>query len=121
MIETPTGEVQRMCGILPAVARLQQGEAAPEPTEITVTQENWLAPRGTRLRGYRTGRWRFDVLGCRLDANQKTCCQPDLVGCNRVVGSLIHFHFAAFPEIFQSFFRPSLQSASLLDPWQTAS
>ncbi len=121
MLETPSGEMQRMCGILPAVARFQPGESAPEPTEITVTQESWLAPRGVLLRGYRTGRWRFEALACRLDANQKTCCQPDLVGCNRVVGSLIHFHFAAFPEIFQSFFRPSLQSVPLLDPWQTAS
>lgn len=121
IIETPSGERQRMCGILPAVARLQPEPAEPVPTEFTVTQDNWLAPAGTRLRGYRSGRWRFDPLGCRLDANQKSCCQPDLLGCNCVVGSLIHFHFAALPEIFLNFFRPPHPSVPRLDPWQSAS
>ena len=121
MIETPSGETQRMCGILPAVAKLQPDAAATVPTEITVPQENWLVPQGSRLRGYRSHRWQFTVLGCRMDARQKTCCHPDLVGCNCAVGSLIHFHFAAFPEMFQSFFRPSLPSPPLLDPWQSAS
>lgn len=121
MIETPEGEIQRMCGILPSVARFQSNNAAPEPTEIVITQGNWLAAEGTRLRGYRSGRWRFEALGCRRDAREKTCCQPDLLGCSCVVGSLIHFHFAAFPELFQSFFRPSLHRVPVLDPWQSAS
>jgi cobyrinic acid a,c-diamide synthase len=120
-IEAPTGDTQRMCGILPAIARFRPDHAAPEPIEITVTRDNWLAPQGTRLRGYRSDRWRFETLGCRLDASQKACCQPDLLGCNCVVGSLIHFHFAAFPEVFQSFFRPSRRSSPLVDPWQIAS
>jgi cobyrinic acid a,c-diamide synthase len=121
MMETPSGEMQRMCGILPAIARLQTGDNTTIPTEITVNQENWLAPQGTRLRGYRSGHWRFEALGCRLGTSQKTCCHRDLVGCNCVVGSMIHFHFAAFPEVLQSFFQPSRSSAPLLDPWQSAS
>lgn len=121
MMETPSGEMQRMCGILPAVARLQPGEQSAVPTEITINQDNWLATQGTRLRGYRSGRWRLETLGCRLGTSQKTCCHRDLVGCNCVVGSMIHFHFAAFPEILQSFFQPSRSSAPLLDPWQSAS
>jgi cobyrinic acid a,c-diamide synthase len=121
MIEMPSGESQRMCGILPAVARFGSDRAPAKPIEITVAQGNWLAPRGTRLRGYRSERWHFETLGCRLDASQKSCCQSNLIGCNCVVGSLIHFHFAALPEMFQSFFRPSAQSVPRSDPWQTAS
>ena len=117
MLETPSGELQRMCGILPIIARLQSGDSLPVPTEVTVSQDNWLASKGTRLRGYRSGRWRFESLGCQLDSSQKSCCHPDLVGCHCVVGSLIHFHFAAAPEILQSFFRPSLQSVPLHPPW----
>ncbi len=120
-LETPSGETYGMCGILPSVARFQSADATPEPTEITVVQENWLAAEGTTLRGYRSGRWRFETLGCRLDANHKMCCQPDLLGCNCVVGSLIHFQFSAMPDVFQRFFRPSRRSAAILDPWQVAS
>lgn len=120
-IEFPNGETQRMCGILPAVARFRPGNPASEPAEVVVAQDNWLVPHGTRLRGYRSGPWRFEALGCRLDARQKSCCQPDLIGCHGVVGSLIHLHFAAFPEILQSFFRRPLASSPLLDPWQIAS
>jgi len=117
MLEVPSGEIHRMCGILPAIARLQTGDASAMPTEITVTQSNWLASTGTRLRGYRSGRWNFEALGCRLNSNPKSCCQPDLLGCHCVVGSLIHFHLAALPEILQSFFRPPLPSVPLLAPW----
>ncbi len=120
-IEMPSGESHRMCGILPAAATFVSDSGSPEPTELTVTQGNWLASQDTRLRGYRSDRWRFEPLGCRLDASHKNCCHPDLLGCNCVVGSLIHFHFAAFPEIFQSFFQPSARSAPLSDPWQSAS
>lgn len=120
MLETPSGEIHRMCGILPAVAQLQAGNHASVPAEITIAQGNWLTPTGTRLRGYRSGRWRFEALGCRLGTSQKSCCHRDLVGCNCVVGSMIHFHFAAFPEVLQSFFLPSRASAPLLDPWQSA-
>ena len=121
MLETAPGKVHRMCGILPAIARLQSNAAAPVPTEVTLTKANWLASCGTSLRGYRSQRWQFERLGCRLDANQQNCCHADLLGCNCVVGSLIHFHFAAFPEIFLNFFRPPHPSVPRLDPWQSAS
>lgn len=121
MLETASGEMHRMCGILPAVARLQSSPADPTPTEITVTQKNWLAPCGTCLRGYRSQRWQFETLGCRPDGNRENCCHPDLLGCNCVVGSLIHFHFPAFPEVFLNFFRPPHPSVPRLDPWQSAS
>ena len=120
-LETPSGDMYRMCGILPSVARFHSAAAASEPAEITVSQGNWLAPQGAKLRGYRSGRWRFETLGCRLDANQRMCCQPDLLGCNCVVGSLIHFQFSALPEILERFFQPSSRSVAILDPWQIAS
>ncbi len=120
-LELPSGEMHRMCGILPSVARFLSAEAVAEPVEITVARDNWLAPQGARLRGYRSGCWRLVPLGCRLDAGQKACCQPDLLGCNCVVGSLIHFQFSAMPDVLEHFFRPSNRSTASLDPWQIAS
>lgn len=120
-LETPAGETHRMCGILPAVARFQEEEADSEPVEIAVEQDNWLTPGGTRLRGYRTGRWRFESLGCRLQNGARNCCQLDLLGCNCVVGSMMHLHFAARPDIFSHFFEPALCSVPVLDPWRSAS
>ncbi|MHB8898137.1 MAG: hypothetical protein ACYC6Y_05275 [Thermoguttaceae bacterium] len=120
-MQTPSGEFYRMCGILPSLARFQSACPVPQPIEITVTRENWLAPQGARLRGYRSGRWRLEPLGCRLDANPRMCCQSDMLGCNRVVGSLIHFQFSALPDMLQRFFRPSSRSMAILDPWQIVS
>ena len=121
MIETPSGEMKRMCGILPAVAKLR-----PDATCIRTDGDHRPprklagAPRESPAR-LPSGRWQFKVLGCRMDARQKSCCHPDLVGCNCAVGSLIHFHFAAFPEMFQSFSDRRSRRPHLLDPWYSAS
>ena len=121
MLETPSGEMLRMCGILPAIARFHSADGEPDRAELTVGPENWLAQAGTVLRGYRSHRWRFEALGCHLDPGRKCCCQPDLIGCNHVVGSVLHLQFSVFPELLQRFFRLPTRSTPILDPWQIAS
>lgn len=121
MLETPSGEMHHMCGILPAVARFHSADGESDRAELTVRHENWLAHAGTVLRGYRSRRWRFEPLGCRLDSGRKSCCQPDLIGCNHVVGSLLHLQFFVLPELLQRFFRLPARSTPILDPWQIAS
>lgn len=106
-METPSGELKRMAGILPAIARFQKGDPVAEPVEVTLFRPNWLGDYGARLHGYRTGAWRFEPSGKLTGLVAEADHQFDLVGSFLSVGSLLHLAFAAEPELVDHFFCPA--------------
>jgi len=115
-METPQGELRRMVGIIPAIARLRRAAAAPTPLEVTITRPSWLGDKGARLRGYRNGHWDLEPVGVLADLEGE---QKDhrLVGNLQTIGSLVHVDFAAQPELLRRFFYPRQPLADLPDPW----
>ena len=93
-------------GVLPFVADLLANPERPEPVERRLTQGAWLGPAGTVVRGYHANRWRL------LPAPEPDDC-PDRSGfltaerdfCFRrnAVGSLVHLHLAALPQVVSAF------------------
>ena len=101
-------------GILPIDAVLRDDPPAPYPVAITLWADTWLAPKGTEVRGYNAGRW-------NLRATSELChgaagFGPLAEGCDlfyhhHAVGSLVHLHLAALPQVVAAFagpHRPSL-------------
>jgi cobyrinic acid a,c-diamide synthase len=100
-----------MTGILPAVARQNDKPWIPEPVEATVAAENWLAPLGTRLRGYLNQSWFLEPASDL--AGYLEGAQFNLAGRHHAIGSRIHLNFAALPEAFRSFLKPHAASLDL--------
>ncbi len=101
-------------GILPIDATLRPDWTQPTPVERTLHRDGWLGPRGTRVRGYRSGRW--DLAPVEIDSHCRNCYGPlspegDFTFHHHAVGSLIHLHLGALPEVVSAFLgthRPSL-------------
>ncbi len=93
-------------GIFPIDARLQQPHSWPEPVERVLSGNGWLGPRGTVVRGYRSNRWSLepslDGQECAARSGALTP-ESDIVFRNRAVGSLIHLHLGALPEVVSRF------------------
>ena len=75
----------------------------------------WLGPRGTVVRGYKSGRWRL-IPG--LERFECPACfgalsaEGDWFFHHHAVGSLLHLHLGALPEVVAAFagpHRPSLK------------
>ncbi len=118
-LETPGGQMKRMVGIFPAVARLKSAPAAADPVEVTLSRPNWFGRRGAKLRGYRNGQWDIEPVGplTGLVAEPQHCFA--LVGSFRAVGSLLHLNFAAQPVLLRHFFRPRVPEPCPADPWSS--
>jgi cobyrinic acid a,c-diamide synthase len=116
-METPEGEVKRMVGILPAIARIVLNPAPVEAVELSLERPNWLGEKGTRLRGYRNGNWRLEPLGDLVGFAAEPQHRYDLVGNYHAVGSLVHINFALQPSSVQPFFFSEPQGYGVLDPW----
>jgi cobyrinic acid a,c-diamide synthase len=116
-MEAPGGELKRMVGIVPGVARLRRAPSGPVPVEVTLVRPNWLGNRGTRLRGYRNPRWDVQPLGHLLGYLAEEKHRYDLVGNFRAIGSLLHVHFAAQWKLLQRFFCPQDPESDFRDPW----
>ena len=116
-IEIAPGELGRMVGIFPAIARLGQDHNPPTPVEATLGQETWLGQPGTRLRGYRNPCWRLKpvgpLVGCLVEPEHRY----DLVKSCRAIGSQLHLNFAAQPELLSNFLQPCLLQPDAADPW----
>lgn len=119
-METAEGGVERMVGIIPARASLVRKPGPPRPAEITLARSNWLGPPGVRLRGYRNPRWRLAPAGPLAGLGAEPESQGGLVGSFNAVGSLLHLHFAAMPELLDQFLRPCAGCCALPDPWTGA-
>jgi len=104
-METAEGSLQRMVGIVPAIARLNRSASAPEPRQLPITHSCWLGGPGEILRGYRSPFWRLEPLGLSSFASRQND-PSEFVGNFQVVGSLVHLDFAAQPEFLRRFFHP---------------
>lgn len=103
-------------GILPIDATLRPDWTPPTPVERTLHRDGWLGPRGTRVRGYRSGRW--DLAPVEIDSPCRNCYGPlsaegDLTYHHHAVGSLIHLHLGALPEVVSAFLGPHRPSLNL--------
>jgi cobyrinic acid a,c-diamide synthase len=108
------GRCYRGAGILPFDAELLP-DAPPAPVARQLLHDCWLGPRGTVVRGYKSGRWRlipgiepFECPNCfgALSA------EGDWFYHHHAVGSLLHLHLGALPEVVAAFagpHRPSLR------------
>ena len=102
-------------GILPFDAELVSDTPPPAPVSRRLLHDCWLGSRGTMVRGYKSDRWRlipgiepFECPACfgALSA------EGDWFYHHHAVGSLLHLHLGALPEVVAAFagpHRPSLR------------
>ncbi|WP_250847231.1 cobyrinic acid a,c-diamide synthase [Aquisphaera insulae] len=109
------GQPLRGAAILPFSAELREQPTPPAPVTRTLSHDCWLGSRGTTVRGYRSGRWRLtpshEPLECPESFGSLTS-EGDLYYHHHAVGSLIHLHLGALPEVVAAFanpHRPSLR------------
>jgi len=114
-METPDGQLQRMVGVLPAVARLVRHPGPTHPCDVTLARPSWLGDAGTRVRGYRVPQWRLEPAGALSSFLAEQEHRNDLVGGFHSVGSLIHLYFAAQPAFLDHFFWPELPHSDVLN------
>ncbi len=93
-------------GILPIEAELQPNPAPPVPVERALTRDSWVGPRGTRVRGYLSGRWILtptpDTLACPGSFGSLTE-QDDIAFRKHAVGGMMHLHLGALDKVVASF------------------
>jgi cobyrinic acid a,c-diamide synthase len=104
-IRTPDGHSVNMVGIFPAVACVQSHAATPRPLELVLRESTWLAPRGTRLRGYLNSNWQLEPTAAWSGSVAEATSTDVLVSRRAAVGSLAHLHFSTCEPCFSSFFR----------------
>lgn len=93
-------------GILACDAVLRPEPAPPTPVERVLTQPGWLGPAGTTVRGYQSGRWRFEPAGEPVDCPSRSGCltaEGDVAFRKHAIGSLIHLHLGALPDVVAAF------------------
>jgi cobyrinic acid a,c-diamide synthase len=103
-------------GILPIDSKLRPDWSPPTPVERTITRDGWLGLKGTLVRGYRSGRW--DVSPADIDSHCRNCYgtlsgEGDFTFHHHAVGSLIHLHLGALPEVVSAFLGPHRPSLNL--------
>ncbi len=106
-IVLPTGRRLPMVGALPAIAKRSPHPQPPQPAEVTARDNNWLAKRGDRLRGYLNSNWRIHPVGPLQSLAKEEAFATSLVGCRQVIGSRLHLNFAAQPAFLRRFFQPA--------------
>ena len=102
-------------GILPIDAVLLADPPAPFPVTITLQCDTWLGPMGTEVRGYNAGRWDLRPTAelCHCAAGfGPIAAGGELVYHHHAVGSLVHLHLAALPQVVAAFAGPHWPSAA---------
>ena len=103
-IDTGNGRFA-VVGALPAIARRNPQPTPPEPVEVRLSRDTWLAPRGATLRGYLNSFWELEPA-----AHLHPCLEGehalDLVCRHQAIGSRLHLHFAVQAPVLRSFFAP---------------
>lgn len=103
-------------GILPFDAELLANPRPPRPVSRTLTRDGWLGSRGTTVRGYKSCRWRLlpgaDPQECPMCFGSMTA-QGDIFYHHHAIGSLIHLHLGALPEVVAAFAGPHRPSLTL--------
>ncbi|OHB80430.1 MAG: hypothetical protein A2W31_00590 [Planctomycetes bacterium RBG_16_64_10] len=109
-LHMPSGERLPMAGVMPAIADYTGDDPAPEPTEITVSRDSWLAPRGAKLRGYCNSTWEIRPAGPLVSHSGRPGRPADLVAHQQALGGRLQLNFAAQPDFLRRF------SAAGVDP-----
>jgi cobyrinic acid a,c-diamide synthase len=96
-------------GIFPFDAELLTDPLPPAPVTRTLQHDTWLGARGTEVRGYKSGRWRLTPRMERFECPE--CVGPlsaegDWYFHHHAVGSLLHLHLGALPEVVNAFACP---------------
>jgi cobyrinic acid a,c-diamide synthase len=103
-------------GILPFDAELLANPRPPSPVTRILSRGCWLGPKGTIVRGYMAGRWKLipgvDPLDCPNCFGLATN-QGDITYHYHAIGSLIHLHLGALPQVVSAFARPHRPSLTL--------
>lgn len=102
--------------ILPFDAERLPIPAPPTPVSRTLVRDGWLGPRGTVVRGYNPGRWQLRPGGDRFDCPScfgRLTAEGDIAYHHHAIGSLIHLHLGALPEVVSAFAGPHRPSLSL--------
>jgi cobyrinic acid a,c-diamide synthase len=105
----------RGAGILPFTAELNPDPPPPRPVSRRLLHDSWLGPRDTVVRGYRTNRWRLIPGLERFECPEcfgTLSAEGDWFFHHHAVGSLLHLHLGALPEVVAAFagpHRPSLK------------
>ncbi len=103
-------------GILPIDAELRVGPPVVTPVSMTLRCDTWLAPRGTEVRGYRSWRWDLKPTSelCHCAAGFGPLSDGnDVFYHHHAVGSLVHLHLAALPQVVAAFAGPHRPSLTL--------
>lgn len=103
-------------GILPFDAVRRDTPTPPFPVARTLRCDTWLAPSGTEVRGYRSGRWDLRPTSelCHAASGFGPLSdQDDLFHHHHAVGSLVHLHLAALPQVVAAFTQPHRPSLTL--------
>jgi len=103
-------------GILPIDADLRSDPPAPAPVAFTLRRDTWLGPRGAEVRGYRSGRWDLRPTAelCHCEAGFGPLSDGnEIFYHHHAVGSLVHLHMAALPQVVAAFAGPHRPSSIL--------
>jgi cobyrinic acid a,c-diamide synthase len=103
-------------GILPFDATFRADHGPPEPVTCTIQCDTWLAPKGTKVRGYRSARWDLRPTSelCHCAAGfGRMCDAGEFFYHHHAVGSLVHLHLAALPQVVKAFVGPHQPSLTL--------
>lgn len=99
------GSCHEMTGLLPVSCGMRPQEAGMSPCEVESPSHNWVAPNGTRMKGYRNHRWSLSrshlVDSTRMGFDDEM--DPCFASTDRVAASLVHLDFAAQPSLLERF------------------
>lgn len=96
-------------GILPVDSEYAAVPRPPQPVERTLARDSWLGPRGTQVRGYRSGRWNLTFSPTAFECpscSGRLSGDGDFYFRHHAVGSFVHLHLAALPEVVSAFAGP---------------
>jgi len=102
-LQTGDGQLVTMVGALPAIARATPEHAKVKPVEVTLSQDSWLGPLGTSMRGYLNTHWSIVPHGPLQGLLSEPEHEFDLVGRYLAVGSRLQLNFATRMDLLRGF------------------
>lgn len=110
---TSNGESVPLVGVWPAIGQAQAGNVRLQPVEVTVAQDNWLAPAGAKLRGYLNPRWQLETDETLTSYLVEPQHRGDLIGRYAALGSRVQLNLAAQFELLRGFISPQIATPAL--------